>query len=262
LIRIGAGDTIFVADGSSRISVFSPSNEFVRTFDVSGAITDFDAISDSRLLVVGQIRTPAAIGYMLHTLSYTGAVARSFGTNSPNRLPTQGLQRGVGDGSRRGAMTIRLTADRKSYWGFLGDYAAEFVELATGRRQLLVVENVPWLPPPRPPARSRDEAFAAARSQAVVASVYISGADSSGRLWATAYIPKSPDDQARARLARQSPRDQVIEVLDPRRKELIVSTNLGYSLFVVPGTNFAFSGHTDQDGIQSFVLRRLAVVGR
>ena len=84
-VLIGPLDSIYVADWSLRINVFSPELNFVRLRSVS--YSPSLVLNDGGLIVADQIRTPEKIGYPVHSLRANGEFEKSFGVDTPLYRP-------------------------------------------------------------------------------------------------------------------------------------------------------------------------------
>ena len=84
-VLLGPLDSIYVADWSLRINVFSPDLNFVRLRSISNSPSL--VLNDGGLIVADQIRTPERIGYPVHSLRPNGELEKSFGVDTPLYRP-------------------------------------------------------------------------------------------------------------------------------------------------------------------------------
>ena len=251
-IRVGPGDTLFVADGARRISVFSPSLSFLRTFNLPGAPADLEILRDGRILLSTlRARTPSSIGFPLHFLDSHGRVLTSFGSNNPDVRP--------GSDHPDAIAAFSLSSDQKHLWSFGGDYDAIRVRISDGQRDLLRVSGVPWLTDTirivRPRQGALRDQVRGSRAQ-LRGSAFVWGADSAGFIWATATVYS----QSYTGSGPEPAPELFLEVFDPVRREMVLSRRMDFPYVLVGGTNMAFTLAINSDGIRTYTLYRVKVI--
>ena len=221
-------DTAYVYDIMlRRYSVWSPTLEFVRSFN--GPPPDEAAImtQDGHLLIASAVMTREGIGWPLHFLDrVTGEVVKSFGSYDP----TQPL--GVIEPNRR---RLAVSKDGRFWAAFLTEYRIGLWD-GNGRQVLEVQRNVDWF-------RAHDgQVGPDGETGAYIKALW---EDAEGLLWLVIQVP---DENRRANRSRlrdpgdgMGPRpesaltfhgmlDTVIEVIDPRKGTLIASRRLDDNL--------------------------------
>jgi hypothetical protein len=220
-VAFDRADTAYVYDVRlNRFSVWSPSFEFVRSFN--GPPPDQAAIftEDRQLLMPSFVPTREGIGWPLHIVDpVTGAIVRSFGSDSPvqplGRLESN--RRRLAASKGRLFWAAHLTQNRIEQWTI------------DGQRLLEIRRNVDWFEPHD--GRLTEDG---------VTGSYIRGIheDADGLLWVFIQVPDVNYSANRRRMPDpgdgMGPRpggamafhgllDVIVEVIDPRDGTLVAS---------------------------------------
>ncbi len=110
-LALGPGDSVYLAHDGSRMTVFDPDGELVRTFRLPGALrNNFLVESNGHILMAGAVADPEPVEAPLHLLSPEGHLLRSFGDRVPlRRTPSGGL-------STSSFARVLFAAAPESFW--------------------------------------------------------------------------------------------------------------------------------------------------
>jgi hypothetical protein len=228
-VSVGAGDSVYVQDAFGNTHLFSAAFEFVRKLSLSLSPGAFEPMPGGGVLVSGFYSTPATEGLPFHLLSGDNVV-RSFGPRRPGnmRMPSSWTALNV-------ALPSVMVHGRYSVhsWGIDG-------------RDLGVwkVTGVPWLPatPPEPLVVTRKLTGVTIGTISpsifddlpVATGVSLMGADTSGLIWMSAKIV-SPGSGGQPTVS------YLVEVIDPRTNQILLSAPAPARMQFFPGTMLAFS---------------------
>ncbi len=218
------GDSLLVLDwGNSRFSVLDPSFSYVR----GGALPFTPALKtvslgDGSFVHARHAQTPDRVGQPLQRLSPRGEWLSSFGS---------------ADGIYRPDIPLLLsrtlaTADAGRIWSAaVTAYEISRIDVASGRVVQRLFRDVPWFPDWRRPGVVGSEPDRPPRPLLVAMRE-----DAEGLLWVLVAVP---DARWRTQVRRgqgahghavadeQEYYDTIIEVIDPRRGELLASRRVG-----------------------------------
>jgi hypothetical protein len=264
-VRVGAGDTVFVLDGSRRAHVFAPSLRFVRQFDVGATPIRVFALPDGGLVMSALVPRPANIGFPFHLVRMDGIV-RSFGPEQRNMS-----QRNTSRGGAGGGRTVTVLDEQSRPTPFeLGHDGKAILVLRDGRymfhrwgldgKDLGVIEVVgaPWLPRtpvPVPPVAGRSGMDYSRYLQSLPMQPEISlmGVEETGLYFVLGMVPRTPGVPR----SDQASRRYLVEVLDPVSRQILLSQPVEEGMRFFPGGRYAFSMKADQDGLYSYTVWRL-----
>lgn len=253
--HVGPGDSLFVLDNpQSRLSVFSPDFEFVRSIPLALAPeVENEVLSDGSIIIGRSILTPDLAGHPLHLLSSEGTHLKSFGNLSGIFRP---------DVANILARAVSPSAGPFVWSGRQVEYTIDRINTETGRITQVIRRTAPWFPsrmrPQVGPEVTKPEPMVTDLQE-----------DEAGRLWVLLAIP---DREWRKSHVSPSPGaghgtvtdwqgfyDTRIEVLDPERGRLIASLR-------IPEYVERFSGPREigrvltENGVPRFLRWRLALL--
>jgi len=218
-IRVGRGDTLSVYDsGRDVVNRFDPRGKFVDQIWVPPTVFDFVPIGGDRLLVSGIVQTRHAAGFPLHVVR-DGTIERSFG-NDGTYMPAsfdRRLVRSLGQstqGSIWAAHQMQYTLER---WDTAGSLKQVFTRDVPWFGPWDGIETPPNARPPAPLIRGVHEDVDG------LLWVFIGVADLN---WRPVPFQRSPTGalMPAARAEYDDLYDLIIEVIDPRRGEVIAHT--------------------------------------
>ena len=255
----GPGDSLFVFDiGNVRVSVLSPSYEYVRSYPLVGrSWEDALVLDSSRVLLQASLRSPERAGYPLHLLDADGSITRSFGSEEPvvdRRSPLDGLRLIAG-------------ATTGSVWsGMLNEYELEKWDLQ-GRRLLTIRREADWFRSWRQQnAQPEDMVRPLPRLHGL-------HQDDTGRLWSFVWVaesnwsPRRSSGQSKAGVEHTPVppteldrfKDTIVEIFDPRKREVVASQRFNELLRPL-ADDLVYSDVEDAQGNQLIAIWRLRLL--
>jgi hypothetical protein len=272
-------DSIFVFE-PGRVSVFSPAHRFVRAITLPAVQQYGAAVSpDGRILITANIRTPTNRQPM-HLLDASGRNLRSFGAG-PAAAPAAAGGRaaaraGAADADPAAApgVAIQLRPFLASFrhstvwqWDW-AKYSIEEWGLDGVRRAVIQVADVPWLGG----SASAADLQPANRPPEPRPAISLSGVTSDGLLWVQALIPASTTARSgkasgavsavQQMLGEGSLARNVVEVIDPRRGQLLHSQEVETPIQFFPDSDLAWGMVMDPRGVVSLLVWKVALTGR
>ena len=240
-VVVGRGDSLFVFH-PPKVTVFSPALAYVRTLaSVQAAgIKSINPVGDGAWLVAGSNRAPEHVGRPVFVLNPDGSIRKSLG-------PEQTVAPGR---SRRSIPPLKVSPDRRSVWinGEYNRYALTQWSIDGRLLASLEIEDTPFLPEPtivthRAPS---GRTFQIETGGEVV----ITGVDTLGQVWAYGKAPG-------AKLG-----DGILEILDPRTGEVLVSQKMRSPVSLLRSGDLAFTGVSDSDGFITVTVSKYRVIRR
>lgn len=243
-IRVGNGDTVYVADGGQPVRVLSPVLEHRRSMPSARALDAPGALQRTAFLRTGEIlvqTTPNTI----QVLRADGATVRSLA------IPVTGGDRPCAGCERRWLAPAR---EAGRFWSTVSNrYEIDQFDLQ-GRHHLRLVRRASWFEPWRALTGDRPTPYARAIRE-----------DSEGLLWVQTIVPDpaprplSPAESTRVLYPAMLGRlwDGVLEVIDPRSGALLASRRLP-EYFDFVGGDLLVTSNEDADGIVTMHVWRAA----
>lgn len=231
---VGPHDSLYAFGfGNSRLSVFSPEHEFIRSSPVEVRPHDGFVRADGSFVIASPGRTPATFGFPLHTLSSSGVVVESVGEE-------------VGQPVSRETLLLYRRVTPGAGGGFFAAHRVDRYDIerrdASGRLQQTFRRRPLWFPvigtPPRVPERAADPP--------PFPGVMDIQMDDDGRLWVLITVPAEdwqdvfPGDGTRA--ARHDLYNTIIEVIDLGNQTVVSRTRIrDYAIgFSGPGVFYTY----------------------
>jgi len=260
-LAAAVGDTLYVADRPGRrLTVLDPEWRFVRRAPLPGAVTAMASTVDGALVVNARLADRERFGQPYHIVDRLGNHVRSFGHDRTQPLlPDEGWR-----------MLRVLTPDRESgFWGaaVYGEFRIEHWS-ADGRLRSSFIRKTEWLPNLRGPVPVISPTSPPGPSIRGITQ------DSAGRIWILALVADTSWHRGLSRGRQEAEAgvsydidnldrtfDSIIEVIDPRRRVVLVSTRIdeayGYAL---PGGR-AVHIQVGRDGERRVRVVRLHLTG-
>jgi hypothetical protein len=254
-IAVDTRDSVYVVEQRRRVSVFGPTFRFARSFSLAGSPVGFQLLARGGAAYAADIPTPQRVGLPFHMVDGEGTITRSFGRERPVVIP--------GNPQPAPPFGPVLSADGASLytWGPLS-YSIDRWNLHGEHIGSIHLVRIPWLAPvsteripipgPQASAVLRNPTMAAPRPN-----VTLLGTDTTGRLWLNAHLPYR-DAKARGTLPGWSSR-QLIEVVDPNRRQLLVSVEFPYAVRPLSVPGMFFANTEDASGVPQVIVWRLSL---
>lgn len=256
-VAFDAHDSMFVFEwGNSRVSVFSPSYEFVESalLPVQPQLRSL-VLPNGDFLFNVTVADSAAFGQPLQLVGRDGTLKRSFGSEDTEAM------RGVPSATGR---SLASTADGLVWTAYLMQYVVELWNPESGVLVRRFTRHSEWFPP-RLTVVPRD-AQAPAEPQPMVVGlrhdaenravwVLLTVADS---LWAQVVGRRGGDHGSVSVSDEQGYYDTLVEVLDDSTGELLASVRLPEYFRQFFGADQVGGVIEDDDAIPYFVRRRLS----
>lgn len=244
-LAVGPGDSLLVFQ-FGRLSVFTSEGLHVRTVrTLPASITYASALSDGRLVVAANFRSPATFGFPYHLLDPNGNVVKSFGD------PYVGQYMDDSDTPKRlddPPPPFALSPDQKSIWSAPGYHVREW--MLDGRlRTAIDIAASPWHLARRDTTMT--DRMGTKRPVRVGGSeIDILGVDRRGMIWVRTAQPATARKKG----------VYAVEVVDSRSGAVVASTQ-------APGYLRRFTDDKlvtiaeDSDGVFSFAVWRVQAKG-
>jgi hypothetical protein len=247
---VDAFDSVYVVERGRRVSVFTPTIQFARSFTFVGASNGFAVLPGVGFVYGATVATPASIGLPFHIVSPKGTPIASFG--SQHAMIVGGQQRPP---SPLGPV-VGLDGGLYTWWPHT--YAIDRYDIHGMATNTTRLTNVPWIV-----GRSSDRIAADPRIAKFLADPTISAprpnitvldVDRFGRIWVNAHIP-SKDSRSKGPPPGWSTR-QLIEVID-QHGGCVASMPFPYAIHSIPGTDYFFTNAEDSTGIPQVIVWRI-----
>lgn len=255
-LRVGNGDSIFVADMRRRLSVFSPEGRFVRSVVLPAATGGGVTLPDGSVVLAKQIRTPERAAFSYHVVGRNGTIIRSFGPAEPSAPGVPAVSDGLVLSSSGGQLWSLSRDFRLKSWSTGGQLLSDLAIVG----HLWGVRPAPTMPnitATSPLDRAR-QLEAALKGPPGRARVNLAGIDERGLVWLNVFVPDrnaSPD----------SADAHFLEVIDPVKGELLASQRvsmLNMRLMASPSGVRGYAAMEGADGSMRIDVWKLELVRR
>jgi hypothetical protein len=242
---LGRGDSLFVVDGTRRLSVFDRNLKFARSILLPGAVAGAALLADGSVVLSMSISTSDVAGLSYHLIDPAGKIQRSFGT-----------KRNVTPGSSDASPMPVASIDGKSVWTIDRDFRVRGWSAGGEPLADLVITDHPWgVAPPVPDMRgmgiSERARILSEATQALPALVSIAGIDEAGQVWLNVIIQHG-----------RQPDEHFLEVIDPTKREFVTSKKVPRPIVrLVRGrAGLLGAANIDDQGVPAVEVWRLALV--
>ena len=264
-LQVSSDDSLMVVE-RLRVSVFSPSLEFVRRAPLVSGHSSLLIFANGQMVIAARLSTPQAAGYPLHFSDSAGGATKPFGTANPE------LRAECVD-----CLLRMLTEGRDGnvFWSaHANKYEIEKWSLSLQLRERIIVDRVSWFEP-------WDTSRAGTTPRRVRPRTQPTGMyeDPSGRLWMVATAPVTrwtadttprvslPPSRGAVRAPSGLPPDPesikrlatIIEVLEPSSGRLLATRRFDGRNLRLASRNYAYEITENQDGVAVVEVFRMTL---